>query len=241
MKLTTTPLPLALALMLAACGKPSADEAATQEPKPKAEAPETQPEAQPEDAPAARPDGTPEGYEGHLVAALLELAADKPVARAEPKPYGCSVKYADEGGELQAKIGEPAPSFSLPDLDGEQVSLSDFSGKIVVLEWFNPDCPFVKHAYTDGPLARLSGEQRKAGVVWVAINSGAPGKQGAGVERNKQARDEWSIEHPILIDESGEVGHRYGAKTTPHMFVIDSAGTLVYAGGLDNAPLGRVD
>jgi peroxiredoxin len=112
-----------------------------------------------------------------------------------------------------------------------------------VLEWFNPDCPFVKYAHGEGgPLESLANElTKKDGIVWLAINSGAPGKEGAGVERNKQAQAEWKLEHPILIDEDGKVGHTYGAQTTPHMFVIDPAGKLIYAGALDNAPLGRVE
>ncbi|NVB41301.1 redoxin domain-containing protein [Pseudenhygromyxa sp. WMMC2535] len=163
------------------------------------------------------------------------------MATAETKSYGCSVKYGDANGEATAKVGEPAPAFTLPQVDGEEISLSDFAGKTVVLEWFNPDCPFVKYAHGEGPLKTMAAEQTKAGVVWLAINSGAPGKQGHGAERNREAAADWGLEHPILLDESGEVGKRYGAKTTPHMFVVDGEGKLVYAGGLDNAPLGQVE
>ena len=74
------------------------------------------------------------------------------------------------------------------------------------------------------------------GVVWLSINSGAPGKQGHGIDTNKAAVADWAMKNPVLVDESGKVGRMYGAKTTPHMFVIDPEGTLVYAGGLDNAP-----
>ncbi|KIG16458.1 hypothetical protein DB30_04502 [Enhygromyxa salina] len=227
---------LALALsscLLTACGSTS-DDSKTEKPKDAA----AEPAATPPSEPAPQPNP---GYEGHLLTALGDLAAGGPVKAAETKPYGCSVKYADAGAEPTAKIGEPAPAFSLPNLEGEQVSLADFAGKTVVLEWFNPDCPFVKYAHSEGPLASLGNEQQQAGVVWLAINSGAAGKQGAGVERNKQAKAEWNLAHPILIDEDGAVGHSYGAKTTPHMFVINPEGKLVFAGGLDNAPLGRVD
>jgi len=140
-----------------------------------------------------------------------------------------------------AEVGKPAPGFTLQDLDGNQVSLSDFKGKTVVLEWFNPDCPFVVYAHTDGPLAKQASKSAEDGVTWLAINSGAPGKQGHGVDRNRSAATEWSIEHPILMDESGDVGRLYGAKTTPEMYVVNPEGVLVYAGALDNAPRGRVE
>lgn len=139
-------------------------------------------------------------------------------------------------------VGQPAPDFTLSDTGGATVKLSAHAGRTVVLEWFNPDCPFVEYAYGEGLLPEL--HQRWGGrddVVWLTINSGAPGKQGHGVERNTRARTEWSMAVPVLLDETGAVGQRYGAKTTPHMYVIDPQGTLVYAGGLDNAPLGRVE
>ncbi|PRP96734.1 redoxin family protein [Enhygromyxa salina] len=236
MKSTTT-LALALALpclAFTACGGTNnADDSKTEKPKEADAAPKADPAE-----PAADADA---GYEPHLLTALGHLAAGGPITVTEPKAYGCGVKYADEGTAPTAKVGEPAPAFTLPNLDGEQVSLADFAGKTVVLEWFNPDCPFVKYAHGEGPLATLGNEQHQAGVVWLAINSGAAGKQGAGVERNKEAKAEWKLAHPILIDEDGAVGHSYGATTTPHMFVIDPEGKLVFAGGLDNAPLGRVD
>lgn len=138
-----------------------------------------------------------------------------------------------------ADLGE-APDFKLEDLDGNEVSLSQFKGKTVVLEWFNPGCPFVQYAHGKGPLEDMGAAKVKEGVVWLAINSGAAGKQGAGAEVNKKAAGEWSIGYPILLDETGEVGKAYGAKTTPHMYVINAEGKLVYRGALDNAPLGEV-
>lgn len=186
---------------------------------------------------------TPTAVDGRvafLEDALAQLASNSPITTASPPAYGCSVKYADAGSAPTAKLGEPAPAFELPDLDGNLVSLASFAGKTIVLEWFNPDCPFVKYAHGEGPLADLAAKQGDD-VVWIAINSGAPGKQGHGAARNREAKAEWKLDHAILLDESGVVGHQYGATTTPHMFVIDPAGTLVYAGGLDNAPLGRVD
>lgn len=133
-----------------------------------------------------------------------------------------------------------APDFTLEDLDGNEVSLSQFKGKTVVLEWFNPGCPFVQYAHGKGPLEDMGEAKVKEGIVWLAINSGAAGKQGAGADANKKAAGEWSITYPVLLDETGEVGKAYGAKTTPHMYIIDAEGNLVYRGGLDNAPLGEV-
>ena len=139
-------------------------------------------------------------------------------------------------------VGQPAPDFSLPDLNGETVTLSDLKGKTVVLEWFNPGCPFVKYAHDDGPLDTLAAKHTSSPeVVWLAINSSAEGKQGHGLEVNKVAAAEWEMSHPILLDASGDVGHRYGAKTTPQMFIIDASGKVAYAGALDNAPFGKVE
>jgi peroxiredoxin len=140
---------------------------------------------------------------------------------------------------LAAEVGAPAPAFSLKDLDGKPVSLADFKGKTVVLEWFNPECPFVKASHTKGSLVDLAKQQRKAGVVWLSINSGAAGKQGFGVEKNRAGAKALGVENPILLDESGSVGHAYGATNTPHLFIVDAKGTLVYRGAPDNSPDGE--
>lgn len=129
-----------------------------------------------------------------------------------------------------AVVGQPAPDFTLTDLDGNEVSLSDYSEGTVVLEWFNPGCPFVVRAHEQGELATWPGT---TDVTWLAINSGAEGKQGHGVDLNKEAVARWNMDYPVLIDESGEVGHAYSAKTTPHMYVIQD-GVLVYAGAIDD-------
>jgi peroxiredoxin len=133
--------------------------------------------------------------------------------------------------------GDTAPQFELQDTSGETHSLHDYltAGHVVVLEWFNPDCPFIKkhheqHKTMDETYARY----RDEGVVWLAVNSGAEGKQGAGLERNQKAVKEFEISFPVLMDPSGKVGRAYGAKTTPHMFVIAADGTVVYAGAIDD-------
>jgi len=141
-----------------------------------------------------------------------------------------------------AELGKPAPDFTLPDLDGKEHRLADLRGKIVVLEWFNPDCPFVKkHHQKYKTMTETYDEFRDRGVVWLAINSGAPGKQGHGADRNRKARGDYGIDFPILLDEAGQVGRAYEAKTTPHMYVIDRDGTLVYRGAIDdNASPGKL-
>lgn len=141
--------------------------------------------------------------------------------------------------DAKAEVGKPAPDFTLKDVDGKDVKLSSFKGKKVVLEWFNPGCPFVKAAHSKGSLKEAAKKQTANGVVWLAINSGAPGKQGAGADANKAAAKTWSMDHPILLDESGAVGKAYGATNTPHMMVIDDKGTLVYRGAIDNSPDGE--
>jgi peroxiredoxin len=142
-------------------------------------------------------------------------------------------------GDGKAEVGRPAPDFTLTDLGGTTYSLHDFRGKTVVLEWFNPNCPFVRMSHTKGSLVGTAKRHTAKGVVWLAINSAAPGKQGAGHDANVDGARRYSLDHPILLDESGKTGHAYGATNTPHMFVIDKAGTLVYRGAIDNSPDGE--
>lgn len=140
----------------------------------------------------------------------------------------------------KATLGMMAPDFTLTDINGKAVKLSDFRGKTVVLEWFNPGCPFVVYAYGEGKLGEMQKSTAMKDVVWLSINSGAPGMQGTGMDANKKAYDDWKMSSKLLFDESGTVGHAYDAKTTPHCYVVDKKGMLVYRGGLDNAPLGKV-
>jgi peroxiredoxin len=135
-----------------------------------------------------------------------------------------------------ADVGKPAPEFSLRDVDGHDVRLADYRGKVVVLEWFNPKCPFVNLSHTKGSLKGASARHVAEGVVWLGIDSAAPGKQGYEVDDIREGAKRMGLTHPILRDETGVVGHAYGATNTPHMFVIDKGGTLVYAGAIDNSP-----
>ncbi|WP_437906724.1 thioredoxin family protein [Sorangium sp. So ce327] len=158
--------------------------------------------------------------------------ADAPKAKAADAP-------AAQAKAAQAKIGQPAPDFTLPDLDGKPVKLADHKGKTVVLEWFNPGCPFVQLAHRQGGLKDVPAQQTQKGVVWLAINSGAPGKQGTAKEENVKAKGEFGMSYPVLIDEKGDVGRAYGAQRTPHMVVIDPQGTVVYAGAIDSTKGGE--
>lgn len=136
-------------------------------------------------------------------------------------------------------LGKPAPDFTLETIDGKKVSLAELKGKVVVLEWFNPKCPFVVKSHTKGSLVDTARKHTDGGVVWLAINSGAPGKQGHEVAENESAAKDWKLSHPVLRDVTGEIGKAYGATNTPNMFVIDASGTVVYAGAIDNSPDGE--
>ncbi len=155
---------------------------------------------------------------------------------------GAGLAQAGQHEMTGVTVGQAAPDFTLPTLDDRAWKLSDHRGKIVVLEWYNPDCPFVVHAHGEGgPLRDMGMKEMSEGVVWVAINSGAEGKQGAGHERNRKSLAEYDISYPILLDAKGDVGRTYAAKTTPQMVVIDADGKVAYQGALDNAPLGKVN
>lgn len=136
----------------------------------------------------------------------------------------------------EAKIDQKAPDFTLPDVNGMDVILSDYKGKIVVLEWINFDCPYVQKHYKSGNIPKMQEEYTKKGVFWFSICSSAPGKQGnlpAG-EIRKRIKEYNAKMTFYLIDSDGKVGKTYGAKTTPHFFIIDKDGTLVYSGAVDD-------
>lgn len=136
----------------------------------------------------------------------------------------------------QVNNGVPAPDFTLTDTNGTVHSLSNFKGKYVVLEWLNPDCPFVVKHYGGGNMQQLQKTYTDNGVVWLSINSSAPGKQGhyAPSELNDWAKKSNVAATAILLDSSGQTGQLYGAKTTPHMFIIDPQGNLIYQGAIDS-------
>ena len=175
--------------------------------------------------------------------AALALLAISVLSACEPATASASPSAAKgaEKASTKAALAKRVPDFTLRDTDGREVKLSSLRGRTVVLEWFNPDCPFVKYAHTKGPLKDAAKRLASDKLVWLSINSGAEGKQGHGVERNQQAKREYGFDNRVLLDERGEVGRAFGAEKTPHLFVIDPRGVLVYRGGLDNAPMGVVD
>ncbi len=145
----------------------------------------------------------------------------------------------EEGVKVGVKVGDKAPDFTLTDIHGEEHTLSEYTeeGKIVVLEWFNPDCPFVKkfHYKTDTMRQTYAGFEGKP-VEFLAINSAsAPNKQGWGEERNIEAEELYEIEYPILLDKDGSVGKSFGAKRTPHIFIVDAEGVVRYIGPIDSS------
>lgn len=136
-----------------------------------------------------------------------------------------------------AKVGQPAPAFTLTDANGKTHSLADFKGKTVVLEWTNADCPFVKKHYS-GNMQKQQAQATGDDVVWLTINSSAAGKQGHvdGKGAQQVIARTGGKQSAYLLDAPGKVGRAYNAKTTPHMYVIDKAGTLQYAGAIDSIP-----
>jgi peroxiredoxin len=154
-----------------------------------------------------------------VFAALLTLAPPAPTA-------------------AQAVVGRPAPGFTLTDSNGTPRALAGYRGKLVVLEWWNPECPFVGKHYGSGNMQTLQKTWTGKGVVWLTVDSSAPGKQGHvdGPRANALMKERGASPTAVLLDPDGKVGRAYGAKTTPHMFVIDARGTVVYAGGIDDKP-----
>jgi hypothetical protein len=137
-----------------------------------------------------------------------------------------------------ATVGRHAPDFSLLGADGKKHSLSSYAGKYVVLEWTNPSCPFVKKFYGSNTMQSLQEKETSKGVVWLRINSGAPGHEGFQTPPDLASyiKENHVSATGSLLDPTGKVGHMYGARNTPQMFVIDPKGNLIYAGGIDNKP-----
>lgn len=142
------------------------------------------------------------------------------------------------GPASAATVGEAAPTFTLEDLDGNSVSLADYEGKTVVLEWINPNCPISLRHTNEKTMIDLVDEH--GDVVWLAINSTNPEHRDyLEPAEHKAFNAEKGIDYTVLYDPSGEVGKAYGARTTPHMYIVDGDGTLVYNGAIDDDPRGR--
>lgn len=135
-------------------------------------------------------------------------------------------------------VGQPAPAFSAVDAAGRTRSLAEFRGRTVVLEWTNNGCPYVGKHYGSGNMQALQKQATQEGVVWLTLISSAPGFQGylTGPQARQWKSKVGAASTDVLLDPAGTVGRLYGARTTPHMYVVDKAGTLVYMGGIDDQP-----
>ena len=133
-------------------------------------------------------------------------------------------------------VGEPAPDFEGVDTQGVTHRLADYRGKTVVLDWTNHDCPYVRKHYSAGNMQAQQQEAAAQGVVWLSIISSAPGKQGhvTPAQADELTRSRQAAPQAVILDPDGKIGRAYSAKTTPHMYIIDPSGTLVYMGGIDN-------
>jgi peroxiredoxin len=140
-------------------------------------------------------------------------------------------------------VGQPAPGFTLTDTAGKSVQLADFRGRHVVLEWVNPGCPYVRKHYNSANMQGTQQEVTTQGVVWLAINSTetASADYLPPAELARWMQDQKAAATHTLMDVDGRVGKAYGARTTPHMYIVDPKGTLVYAGGIDSIPSSRAD
>jgi peroxiredoxin len=136
------------------------------------------------------------------------------------------------------EIGSPAPDFTAQDTYGRTHTLSQYKGKFVVLEWHNRECPYTRKHYDSGNMERLQKEWTSRGIVWFTVISSAPGQQGymTAEQENAYVSQVKASPTAVLLDPTGQLGHRYGAKTTPHMFIINPAEVLIYDGGIDDKP-----
>jgi hypothetical protein len=156
--------------------------------------------------------------------------------------FAFAANHGGDKGHAAPVPGDTAPAFTLPDVDGNMHSLADHAGKWVVLEWINYDCPFVKKHYNSGAMPALQRKWRDQGVIWYAINSSKTGSQGYfEIPALKERIAKEKAEHTAyLIDTDGTVGRKYGARVTPHMYVINPEGKLVYIGAIDDKPTARL-
>jgi peroxiredoxin len=137
-----------------------------------------------------------------------------------------------------AQVGRRAPEFTATDTNGQTHKLSDYQGKFVVLEWTNRGCPYTQKQYKSGNMQRLQREWTSRGVVWLTVISSAPGKQGyaTAADENEYVKQVNAAPSAVLLDPTGVLGHLYDAKTTPHMFIINPQGVVIYNGAIDDKP-----
>ncbi len=164
------------------------------------------------------------------LACLLML----PIAQAQVPPPAkpATAEQSPASSPAMPAASAAAPAFTLPDQDGRPVSLADHAGKLVVLEWINWDCPYVRHHYEAGTMKKLADKFGELGVVWLAINS----THYATADKDREWIARYALPYPILRDPDGKVGKAFGARTTPHMYVLDHQGRIVYQGAIDDDP-----
>jgi peroxiredoxin len=152
------------------------------------------------------------------------------------KSLGLALVLVMGVAQAAPKVGESVPAFSLTGADGKTHTLADHKGKLVVLEWTNHECPFVKKHYSSGNMQSLQKEFTAKGVVWMSVITGAKGKQGVvtGEKAQELTRSRGATPTAVLFDPTGDTGRAYGAKTTPHMYIVSAEGKLLYAGGIDS-------
>ena len=177
---------------------------------------------------------------GALLLACGGATQDTTTTASTPAP-SASAGAAPASPAAPAAIGKPAPDFTLNDVNGKPYTLGQLRGKAVILEWFNPGCGQVSESHKKGALAQLAARAQKVGIVYLAINSNAPGTIGSGVDNNKAGIAALHLPNPVLLDDDGKVGHAYGATKTPEMFVVDPAGNLVYRGAVDDVEAALAD
>ncbi len=158
------------------------------------------------------------------------------IKRFAASAFAAAVVLCAPAALAAVAAGQPAPDFTLTDIGGKQHSLSEFKGKYVVLEWFNSECPFVQKHYESSNMQSLQKKYGGKGVVWLTINSTNPHSSNyRGPAQSQQIMSDWSISSAaFMLDPDGKVGQTYGARTTPHMWVIDPKGKVIYAGGIDD-------
>lgn len=185
----------------------------------------------------------PANDQAEAVEAEGDEAAEQAEGEAKEGEQGAAAKAGDEAEKAEgeeaatATVGEPAPDFELTDASGKTHKLSDYKGKIVVLEWTNPGCPYVvRHKGEEKTMTKTHEAVGGADeVVWLAVDT----TNTVTAESAKKSKDEWKFDMPVLLDADGKVGKMYDAKTTPHMYVVDKEGVLRYRGAIDDDPRGK--
>jgi peroxiredoxin len=172
----------------------------------------------------------------HLDARNMVILVVLPLLLASCKTQDAGKIAKTEEPTQKVELGEIVPDFALKDHEGAMIRLSDFRGKIVVLEWINLECPFVQRHYREETFKNTAGKYNQKQVAWIAINS----THWAKASSNKQWHDKYQLPYPILDDSAGRVGRLFAAKTTPHMFIINKDGRLVYSGGIDDDASGSL-